>query len=101
MRKSASFFSAVIIVLSTLLVVSSTYADTILPLNYPSPDEQRAWEKENPNSLPHWLTPDELERLDEIGQGFEPTAPPSGPIRQPAEFEPMQGVLIRYPFGLS
>jgi agmatine/peptidylarginine deiminase len=23
------------------------------------------------------------------------------PIRQPAEFEPMQGVLIRYPFGIS
>ena len=27
--------------------------------------------------------------------------PPATPIRQPAEFEPMQGVLIRYPFGIS
>lgn len=27
-------------------------------------------------------------------------APPA-PIRQPAEFEPMQGVLIQYPFGIS
>ena len=27
--------------------------------------------------------------------------PPPTPIRQPAEFEPMQGVLIRYPFGIS
>jgi agmatine/peptidylarginine deiminase len=27
--------------------------------------------------------------------------PPPYPIRQPAEFEPMQGVLIRYPFGIS
>jgi agmatine/peptidylarginine deiminase len=27
-------------------------------------------------------------------------APPE-PIRQPAEFEPMEGVLIRYPFGIS
>ena len=26
---------------------------------------------------------------------------PPKPIRQPAEFEPMQGVLIRYPFGIS
>ncbi|HVQ00839.1 MAG TPA: agmatine deiminase family protein [Candidatus Thermoplasmatota archaeon] len=28
------------------------------------------------------------------------SAPPA-PVRQPAEFEPMQGVLIRYPFGIS
>jgi agmatine deiminase len=28
-------------------------------------------------------------------------SPPPSPIRQPAEFEPMQGVLIRYPFGIS
>ena len=27
-------------------------------------------------------------------------APPA-PVRQPAEFEPMEGVLIRYPFGIS
>ncbi|HHH80151.1 MAG TPA: hypothetical protein ENL13_04545 [Thermoplasmatales archaeon] len=26
---------------------------------------------------------------------------PPMPIRQPAEFEPMEGVLIRYPFGIS
>jgi len=26
---------------------------------------------------------------------------PPMPVRQPAEFEPMQGVLIRYPFGIS
>ena len=29
------------------------------------------------------------------------TDPPPGPIRNIAEFEPMQGVLIRYPFGIS
>ena len=28
------------------------------------------------------------------------SAPPA-PVRQPAEFEPMEGVLIRYPFGIS
>ncbi|MFO7676836.1 MAG: agmatine deiminase family protein [Thermoplasmatota archaeon] len=26
---------------------------------------------------------------------------PPTPVRQPAEFEPMEGVLIRYPFGIS
>ena len=40
-------------------------------------------------------------RLHEIGEGFEPTPPPRGPVRQGAEFEPMEGVLIRYPFGIS
>ncbi|HEC76092.1 MAG TPA: hypothetical protein ENI33_02390 [Thermoplasmatales archaeon] len=28
-------------------------------------------------------------------------ATPPAPLRQPAEFEPMEGVLIRYPFGIS
>lgn len=28
-------------------------------------------------------------------------SPPPLPVRQPAEFEPMQGALIRYPFGIS
>jgi agmatine/peptidylarginine deiminase len=36
----------------------------------------------------------------EIGKDFQIDAPPA-PVRQPAEFEPMQGVLIRYPFGIS
>ena len=29
------------------------------------------------------------------------TDPPPGPVRNIAEFEPMQGALIRYPFGIS
>ncbi len=58
------------------------------------------WFKNNPNSMPHWLTPDELERLDEIGKGFIESQPPVGPVRQTAEFERMQSVLIRSPFGI-
>lgn len=50
--------------------------------------------------LTHWLTPGELLRLDEIGRGFIETNPPEGPIRNIAEFDRMQGVLIRYPFGI-
>ncbi|MBN1424913.1 agmatine deiminase family protein [Candidatus Fermentibacteria bacterium] len=61
----------------------------------------RQWMEANPHSLPHWLTPEELTRLDEIGRGFVPTAPPPGPVRNVAEFEHMEGVLIRYPLGIS
>ncbi len=58
------------------------------------------WFKNNPESMPHWLTPEELERLDDIGKDFVSTSPPVGPVRQTAEFERMQGVLVRYPFGV-
>ena len=58
------------------------------------------WFKNNPNSMPHWMTPDELERINEVGKGFIETAPPIGPVRQTAEFERMQSVLVRYPFGI-
>ena len=36
-----------------------------------------------------------------IGEMGRETDPPPTPIRNIAEFEPMQGVLIRYPFGIS
>jgi len=64
-------------------------------------EKDQAWFEENPDSLPIWLTAEELERLGEIGINFIPTLAPPGPVRQPAEFEPMEGVLIRYPFGIS
>lgn len=59
-----------------------------------------AWYELHPNSLPHWMTPDEENRKDEIGREFYPTDPPTGPVRNIAEFEPMEGVLIRYPLGI-
>ena len=59
------------------------------------------WLENNPNSLPIWTTTEERLRVDEIGNDFQSTASPPAPIRQPAEFEPMEGVLIRYPFGIS
>ena len=52
-------------------------------------------------SLPIELTPEEMNRLDEIGIGHQKTAPPSGPARNPAEWEPMTGALIRSPLGIS
>ena len=51
-------------------------------------------------SLPIELTPEEMTRLDEIGILHKLTAPPPGPARNPAEWEPMTGAIIRWPLGL-
>ncbi|MFL2997351.1 MAG: agmatine deiminase family protein [Candidatus Neomarinimicrobiota bacterium] len=51
--------------------------------------------------LPIGLTDEERLRLDEINLMARSTDPPVGPLRNVAEFERMQGVLIRYPFGIS
>ena len=51
--------------------------------------------------LPIGLSTSELDKLyiiDEMGRN---TPPPPPPVRNIAEFERMEGVLIRYPFGIS
>lgn len=53
-----------------------------------------------PQSLPHQMTAEEELRRHEIGRDFTPTDPPMAPVRMVAEFEQMQAVLIRYPFGI-
>ncbi len=52
------------------------------------------------NQLTHEMTPEEMLRKHEIGRDFTPTDPPLAPVRMVAEFEEMQMVLIRYPFGI-
>jgi agmatine deiminase len=83
-------------IISFLILVNIIPAETVI-IN--KQENEFAWD--DPNSLPIWLTEDEKLRIDEIGENFQPTSPPPLPVRQPAEFEPMQGVLIRYPFGIS
>jgi agmatine deiminase len=60
---------------------------------------------ENPDQnteLPIGFTDEELLRLDEIGINHIATSPPpSGVIRNCAEWDPSQGVIVRYPFGIS
>ena len=51
--------------------------------------------------LPIGLTDDEIARWDEIYSMGRDTDPPPSPVRNIAEYERMQGVLIRYPFGIS
>jgi len=50
--------------------------------------------------LPIGLTDEERTRLDEIGINHIKTAPPTGPIRNCAEWEPSEGVIIRWPLGI-
>jgi agmatine deiminase len=52
-------------------------------------------------ALSHSLSPEEELQMETIARDFVETAPPAGIIRNIAEFEPMQGVLIRYSFGIS
>jgi len=51
--------------------------------------------------LPIGLTDDEIARWEEIYLMGRDTDPPPSPVRNIAEYERMQGVLIRYPFGIS
>lgn len=51
-------------------------------------------------ALTHEMTPEEQLRRHEIGRDFTPTEPPLAPVRSVGEFEEMQSVLVRYPFGI-
>jgi len=51
--------------------------------------------------LPIGLTKNEISRVHEIYLMGRDTEPPPSPIRNIAEYERMQGALIRYPFGIS
>jgi agmatine/peptidylarginine deiminase len=55
---------------------------------------------EETESLPIELTPEEMTRLDEIGITHKTTSPPQGPARNPAEWEPMTGAIIRWTLGI-
>ncbi len=50
--------------------------------------------------LPIGFTSDELARIDEIGTYNSATPPPPAGVRNPAEFDPMTGVFIRWPLGV-
>ena len=55
----------------------------------------------NTSELQIGFTPYELENKDMISSMSRETDPPPSPVRNIAEFERMEGVLIRYPFGIS
>ncbi|MEI6886167.1 MAG: agmatine deiminase family protein [Bacteroidota bacterium] len=51
-------------------------------------------------ALTHEMSPEEAMHKSEIGKSFIETDPPSAPVRNVAEFDRMQGALVRYPFGI-
>jgi agmatine deiminase len=53
-----------------------------------------------PWKLGHWLSPEEMLLKPETGRNFVETPPPVSPVRNIAEFDRMQGALVRYPFGI-
>lgn len=55
---------------------------------------------ENP-ILGHYLSIEEIYSQMDYNRDFYETDPPDSPVRNIAEFEKMEGVLIRYPFGIS
>jgi len=60
-----------------------------------------AEDKTQEEFLPIGLTDEELLRLDEIGINHTITDVPEGEIRNPAEWERSEGVIIRWPLGIS
>jgi agmatine/peptidylarginine deiminase len=50
--------------------------------------------------LPQGFTAEELLRKHEIGTYIQASAPPPSGTRNPAEYEPMTGVLVRWPLGV-
>jgi len=47
-----------------------------------------------------WLSQEEYDHRKDVSKFFDITDAPEGPVNAVAEFEPMQGVLIAYPFGI-
>lgn len=60
----------------------------------------KAQTEKRPIQLKHWMTQEEAKNKHLIGKGFVQTAPPAGNPRELAEFGQMQGVIVRYPFGI-
>ncbi len=48
----------------------------------------------------HYLSEEEMNTPFNPLRNFTPTDPPEGEIRNVAEFNQMQGVIVRYPFGI-
>jgi len=57
-------------------------------------------ETKEPWKLGHWLSAEEMLYKPVVGRNFVETPPPVGPVRNIAEFDCMQGALVRYPFGI-
>ncbi len=73
----------------TLLTIAF-FISSLLPAQQLKPD----WRKL------HYLSEEEMNTPLSTGRNFTPTDPPEGFVRNVAEFDEMQAVLVRYPFGV-
>ena len=85
MKKAISIFTLLLL----LATISLQAQDASTTLSNQKSDWQR-W---------HYLSEDEMYDTSR-GMNFVETDPPTGEPRFVAEFEPMQGVMIRYPLGI-
>ena len=81
-----------------IALVTSLFFSIFSPLFVVSP--YLAADETQNESLPIGLTEEEKLRLDEIGIDHRITAAPSGVVRNPGEWEPSEGVIIRWPLGI-
>jgi len=70
----------------TLFLISILFSATFIS----------AQENKQNYKLSHEMSADELLRKHEIGKSFVETLPPTGDVRNIAEWEPAEGVLITY-----
>ncbi len=84
MKKSLSIFTLLLLMAATMQA-----QDASTTLSNQKPDWMR-W---------HYLSEEEMHDTSR-GLNFVETDPPAGEPRFVAEFEPMQGVMIRYPLGI-
>jgi agmatine deiminase len=79
-------------IMKKLLLLSSTLLILTLTLN--AQEAMDAWK------LGHWLNAEEMLLKPSVSRSFVETLPPTAPVRNVAEFDRMQGALVRYPFGI-
>ncbi|PID26550.1 MAG: hypothetical protein CR982_09790 [Candidatus Cloacimonadota bacterium] len=97
MKKIIVLFSILLLAVSAFSKVKTTkkvFTDQEIK------EMTKRWYEKHPNSKPHWLEPGEKEKMQDYLKAFFETDPPEGTPRAVAEFEPMEGVVIRYPFGI-
>ncbi len=93
MRDNSPVKTFTLVMLAAALF-AATFAQAV-----PAHAKSLAEELEGDRFLPIGLSAEELEMLDRIGERHRSTPPAVGPVRQPGEFEPMTGVIVRYPWG--
>ena len=86
---------------SFLLITLPIFLIGQISNNFDLKQKTEEWFENNPDSYPHWLTPEEKLSYGDRSRDFYETDPPVGPVINIPEFGPMEGVLIRYPFGIS